>query len=158
MTTLFLFVRILSSTPTFTEFPSSCEKLEGCTRVADEESNKSGNMIPLELSTSICEAQRVVSHWTTNVEKRGALLDELATGPYEEMLHGRFVSAFWGFVDDTLVQLECKSNSIVKVQAQSQLRIGKSDMDVNYERVKRLWEYLEEYPWAPTECSCNLTA
>ncbi|KAK3267725.1 hypothetical protein CYMTET_23737 [Cymbomonas tetramitiformis] len=132
--------------------------LEGCTRVADEESNNSGSMTSLELSTSICEAQRVLSHWTSNVEKRGALLDELATGPHAEMLHGRFVSAFWGFTDDTLVQLECQSSSIVKVQAQSQLRIGKSDMDVNYYRVKRLWEYLEEYPWEPAECYCNSTA
>ena len=61
-----------------------------------------------------------------------------------------FVTAFFGFVDDMVVEVSCEeqaapelSSARASVQIQSQLRLGVSDMGVNRRRASRLLDALE---------------
>ena len=58
------------------------------------------------------------------------------------LLHFRFVSRLWGFADDTYLALSaCGAGT--RVQAHSQLRLGKGDLGVNAARVRALWQHLK---------------
>ena len=141
-------IRAASPDDDFAAFPQSCgTKEDGCARIASVSPHRDDGLVPMLVDATAADVRAAVLAWGEHKEARGAVLDEGAS-----LLHFRFLSRFWGFADDFVVSLTCDGAATL-VQAQSQLRIGRSDFGVNTERLERLWKHLASLQLAPGACS-----
>eukprot|EP00873_Tetraselmis_striata_P022963 jgi/Tetstr1/443227/TSEL_031265.t1 len=125
--------------PTFPAFPTRCPPSlpAGCSRIAAENPQRDGGWAPLRAAgASAAAAEGAVAAWAEG--EGGYLLreDDLldAGGSQGRFLHYRFLSQWFGFPDDMLIRISIQEGEGVMVEVQGQLRIGYSDMDVNYRR------------------------
>jgi len=136
---LLLLVRLASPDPP-AEWPTACPAWlpDGCTRVAEERGAVLLRPLRLHAPRRLVAAEAL--RWAA--AHRGSLLGERREVGGAVLLHLRFVSRLWGFADDTWLLLGCLEGR-TRVQAQSQLRLGRGDLGVNRARVADLWSALE---------------
>lgn len=137
---LLIAIHLSSPDPHFAAFPSMCPsgKRFGCARIADSAPYVARGMNPLRVNLDIDVTQEVVRRWLASESGATVLVD------IPGFMHVRVVTLFWGFADDFLVGLRCDEEGHAVVEAQGQLRIGKSDLGVNARRNKRFYTWLEE--------------
>lgn len=133
---LLVSIHIASPDPFNTKFPTGCPHMSsdmGCSRVAQFFSHNCGELQPLQLHTSLGTAHEQLSDYI-HAQPRAKVI---YSNP--NFIHARFVSAFWGFADDLMVHLSCvHGTEQTRIELQGQLRIGKSDLGVNFKRISQL--------------------
>jgi len=130
--------------------------------MAEESAHSNGGLQPLRLRSLEAALEQSIVAWAASVEPRGKVLSSVASTP-GKLVHARFASFGFGFVDDLLVQVDCSvdvlpgaasstdltagtaTDGLCTVQAQGQLRLGQSDLAVNQARIGRLWGYLRTH-------------
>jgi uncharacterized protein (DUF1499 family) len=143
---LLLLVRLCSSgARVHGVFPAACPAHlpDGCARIADVAPHAAGSLTPLHLAVKRRDVVAAATAWAASgaAPTRGKLVAD--SSPHA-LLHLRFVSRFWGFADDVLLSLSCTNDAVVRVQAHSQLRLGRGDLGVNAARHAALWAHLAE--------------
>mmetsp|Transcript_37825 Transcript_37825/g.63616 ORF Transcript_37825/g.63616 Transcript_37825/m.63616 type:complete len:317 (-) Transcript_37825:38-988(-) len=149
-------IRFSSPDPSYDTFPSACSAsmMEGCSRVAYASPHRDLGLTPLNMHLSIPNIQRLVTSWATADEPRGHVVVTSSSSKHI-LFHARFASFVFGFVDDLVVDAKCAADddteaegecAKVVLQAQGQLRIGQSDLNVNQKRIARLWAYMQHQP------------
>jgi uncharacterized protein (DUF1499 family) len=137
-----------SPDPRFNSFPLSCgDNFHGCSRIAKTNPQASHGLAPLLLAASMNDTQAAVQEWINS--QTGTRIIYSLSASKGIFFHARVVTPVFGFADDFMVGLTCdKESGKVLVEAQGQLRIGKSDLGVNFRRNKRLlnWLALKELP------------
>ncbi|KAK9818909.1 hypothetical protein WJX81_006791 [Elliptochloris bilobata] len=136
---LLLLVHLLSGDPAIAAFPDACApaKLDGCSRIAAANPNRTGGLQPLHVVTSRAALLAAARAWM-QAQPRVSVLRSDAS-----LVHARAVSFAWGFADDVVVQVRCGANgSMAVLEAQSALRLGRSDFSVNSARLAVLWEHI----------------
>lgn len=146
---LLITIRLNSPDPKMNAFPDSCNgNYLGCSRVAEHHIQAPKGLEPLRLSSSLNATQMAVEAWING--QVGARV--LASSP--GFVHARVVTPVWGFADDFMVRLRCDSESErVLVEAQGQLRIGKSDLGVNGRRNRQFFTWLAQKPLPEGHCN-----
>jgi uncharacterized protein (DUF1499 family) len=119
-------------------FPKACpaDKLEGCSRVADDGPHRNFDHVGVRLEASQALVVGAIERWVA-ASPRATVLRSSAG-----FVHARFVSQLWGFADDVFFGVRCNGDMAV-VEVQGQLRVGKGDMDVNVLRNMRFLEHLK---------------
>jgi hypothetical protein len=154
-----LFVRFSSPDPAMLAFPAACPAWlpDGCARVAEFAPRGVIPLGVLQLPASRPAVAAALQAWAASREapSRGTLL----TGSVQpSLLHFRFVSRFWGFADDTVLSLKCSHDGRTRVQAHSQLRLGRGDLGVNAARTRALWRHLNaRFPDVPSAAAADGT-
>jgi len=148
---LLITIHISSPDPHIDAFPASCgSNMFGCSRVAEMGSQATRGLKPLHLMTSVNVTRAAVEKYIS--EQAGGMVLLTKHG----FVHGRFVSLVFGFADDFFVRVQCEDKpegkSVAVVEAQGQLRIGKSDLGVNARRNKRFFEYLQSLELPSSGC------
>jgi hypothetical protein len=117
----------------YSDFPKHCSTDDGCTRITLKNSNRGGDWEPL----TILESQKhVVEDHMDDLSLTYSVSDN------SKFKSWRTVSVFWGFVDDTAVRFDScviDGKEYVTISAIAELRLGKSDFEVNDERLKDLY-------------------
>lgn len=146
---LLITIRLNSPDPIMDAFPESCGGNHlGCSRVAEHHPQAPKGLEPLYLSSSLNVTQAAVEAWIN--DQVGARV--LASSP--GFVHARVVTPVWGFADDFMVSLRCSGDSEkALVEAQGQLRIGKSDLGVNGRRNRQFFTWLAQKPLPAGSCS-----
>jgi uncharacterized protein (DUF1499 family) len=139
---LLLLVRLCSRDAAFPVFPAACPAHlpDGCARIAESAPHRTGTLQPLQLAVKRRDVAAAARAWAATSGGRSTLLADTLT-PHG-LLHFRFVSRFFGFADDVLLSLSCTPDAVVRVQAHSQLRLGRGDLGVNVARHAALWAAL----------------
>jgi hypothetical protein len=139
--TLLLAVRLASRDPRVLAFPAACPPAlaAGCARVAEASPARAGGAAPPRLAAGAPAALAAARAWVEE-QPRARVLYEAPGGDF---LHARFTSLLWGFADDLFVSARCDAEGRAVVEAQAQLRVGRSDLGVNRRRVAALVAALE---------------
>ncbi len=133
-------VAFKSTDPVVLHFPAACpaDKLEGCSRVADQQAHRNFDHIGVHLEASQAAILELVSAWVQAYPRTAVLYEDRAEG----FIHARFVSKLWGFADDVFFSARCNGDMAV-VEVQGQLRVGQGDMEVNVLRNMQFLEHLK---------------
>ncbi|CAM9776899.1 unnamed protein product [Ectocarpus sp. 12 AP-2014] len=115
-------------------FPTGIAHPEGCTRIAEIGGNK-GIAVPT-FKASVDEVQGVAKAW---LESQPRTTIETDTPGY---LHAKSLSLLFGFPDSVGVKIFKNKAGATEVWVQSELRVGQSDLDVNYNRMKAFLGHL----------------
>jgi hypothetical protein len=145
-------VRLLSPDPRLLAFPAACPVWlpDGCARAADVP-HVPGGVPPLRtppLRTLTLQASRAAvaaaaRSWAAErAPTRGTQLHD-STPP--GFLHLRFVSRLFGFADDVYLSVTCDEDGTARLQAHSQLRLGRGDLGVNAARLRALWTFMQRH-------------
>eukprot|EP00218_Dolichomastix_sp_CCMP3274_P011247 CAMPEP_0170146674 /NCGR_PEP_ID=MMETSP0033_2-20121228/31339_1 /TAXON_ID=195969 /ORGANISM="Dolichomastix tenuilepis, Strain CCMP3274" /LENGTH=206 /DNA_ID=CAMNT_0010383423 /DNA_START=107 /DNA_END=727 /DNA_ORIENTATION=+ len=152
-TTLLLIVRLSSPDPTIKTFPSSCAvSADGCVRVTEDNPHRADKLVPLRLEATPSDVAGAVEAWLRAGGDRahgsGGVVSAGADKSIEpipsRLVHGRLVSALWGFADDVAVLCKQESELVTFVEAQAELRIGKSDIGANGAHLRSLFAHLKD--------------
>jgi uncharacterized protein (DUF1499 family) len=132
---LLIAVHLASPDPAATTFPTKCphHKRLGCSRVAVTEPHAARGLDPLRLASPLNATQAAVAEWIGG--QPGGRVLRSSPG----FIHARFTTLVFGFADDLFVGLRCDGEGNSVVEAQGQLRIGKSDLGVNARRNQKLF-------------------
>ena len=135
---LLITIRLNSPDLRIESFPENCGgNFLGCNRVAEHNPQAAKDLHPLHLAASLNATQAAVEAWING--QAGARVITSSPG----FVHARVVTPIWGFADDFMVSLKCSGDpEKVLVEAQGQLRIGKSDLGVNGRRNRRFFNWL----------------
>lgn len=140
---LLIAIHVASPDPVFTTFPSKCPtaKCYGCSRVALQSPHTARGLKPLRVRAPLNVTQAAVEAWIEDQSGTRILVSKPG------FIHARVVTPVWGFADDFMVGLTCSKGdggaSETVVEAQGQLRIGKSDLGVNARRNQRFFDSLQ---------------
>eukprot|EP00903_Cladosiphon_okamuranus_P018796 g17291.t1 len=115
-------------------FPTDIAHPQGCTRVAEVGGNK-GIAVP-KFKASVAEVQDVAKSWLVSQPRTRIETD---TPGY---LHAKSLSFLFGFPDSVGVKIFKNKAGATEVWVQSELRIGESDLNVNYKRMEALLGHL----------------
>ncbi|KAK9824728.1 hypothetical protein WJX74_001720 [Apatococcus lobatus] len=128
---LLLLIRLASPDVAFTTFPAECphEHLESCSRIASTKPWNARKEVPLTVRTPqpalLLAAQVWISH-----QPYSSFVNVTT-----DLAHARFVSPFWGFTDDFLVQVRCnRTVGTATMEVQSMSQLGRYDFGVNTQR------------------------
>jgi len=126
--------------PAWTKFPEKCTQPIGCTRVYyDNTSNRYGTQVE-NITFNNSNLNQIIEDWQkTNLQTNVKLKSD-------NFYHFTFTTLVLGFVDDMEVKIiKCKDNpNMSSVYSQSELRIGKYDIEVNNNRIKDFYDYLSK--------------
>ncbi len=157
---LLLLVRLGSPDVPLDTWPAACPAWlpDGCSRVAQAATSNAGALKPLRLHAPRTHVADAAVAWAER--NRGTLLQR-SRAEGGTLLHFRFTSRLWSFADDTLLLLTCAPDGATRVQAQSQLRLGRGDLGVNRARLEQLWLALQATSAAsadskPGACNADL--
>jgi uncharacterized protein (DUF1499 family) len=163
---LLVTIRYNSPDPQLTSFPASCgSNIHGCSRIATENAQTARGLEPFLANSSINDTQSAVEEWITSqagmrvIYSSSKISSKHLHQGGKGFAHARVVTPIWGFADDFMVGFTCDNDSgKVLVEAQGQLRIGKSDLGVNVRRNKRFytWLALKNLPEQGNHCAKNL--
>ncbi len=140
-----LSIYLLAPDPNTGNFPSRCPETPNCTRVADINVRGYG-LSPLTFNTSLSSLHDAVVQWINDQPRTTVLADN---GTF---IHAKFLTAFFRFPDDFYLFLFCQNNSAT-LWVQSQSRLGKSDLNVNEDRVQAFFSYLSTLSLPQQDCS-----
>ncbi|CAM9259990.1 unnamed protein product [Ascophyllum nodosum] len=137
LTIVLLGVRLFTAMPdsrSIDGFPTSIAHPEGCTRVDAEGGNK-GIAAPI-FGSSVDEVQAVVKSWFESQPRTKIETDRPG------YLHAKCLTLLFGFPDSVGVKIFKNGSGKTEIWVQSELRVGQSDLGVNYNRVKEFLGYL----------------
>jgi len=135
------------------QFPSACAsgKLEGCNRVALlNPNNNAPDHTMLEVFTVPTPRYKLsaaVDGFLDSWPRTTVLTRVNDTASDVTFWHARVTTQLWSFADDFLVKVSCileGEGRLSIAEMQGTLRIGKGDMDVNYERNAALLRWLQD--------------
>jgi len=140
MSVMILCVYILnfSLQPKEKEFPDQCPKTTNCVRfgLTGTNNNHLGFKFPFINDTNN-NILNLVENWAQDYKAIHFIRDKS-----NDIIHLIFVSTFFGFADDFVVQLEL-INGVNAVNVFSSSRIGSGDMGVNIARVTNFMDYIQ---------------
>lgn len=145
---LLVAIHLSSPDPVVSSFPSSCGNNRlGCSRVARSAPQAPRGLEPSTVPSALEDVQAAVEGWVDR--QAGARVLTSSPG----FIHARCMTPFWGFADDLYVSLKCDEQGWTLVEAQGQLRVGKSDLGVNSRRLRRLFDWLDGAELPEGQCS-----
>ena len=148
-------IQITAPNPLIESMPENCPLNSGnCVRVAvDGTSYRYNSLESPEISASSLEVREVISEWFSE-EGGKILISKYDQNTETYFLHVKDNTDFLFFPDDIFIHSVCATDSnLTVVTLQSQSRLGRGDLGVNFERLSDLILYLDQYSWS--ERSCN---
>mmetsp|Transcript_7998 Transcript_7998/g.18242 ORF Transcript_7998/g.18242 Transcript_7998/m.18242 type:complete len:270 (-) Transcript_7998:224-1033(-) len=118
-------------------FPSSCPSDSiNCVRLGNNTDTFRANSLRApKIHGGLKEVQKEIVDW---INSHGGTI----TYRDEKSIRARFVTFLMGYLDDFATFSFCDKDGIVNVNVQSQSRIGKSDLNKNYQRISDLVQTL----------------
>ena len=137
------------------QFPGECSDwaVEGCTRIVLKElGSANGCLRPIDIPTTF----NVIFKYKEGMSKQ---IEDCANGvkgskqyfsspvsetsdSFQYFSHYTVLTAIFGFIDDMYISATTQAPGQVLVSAQSQLRIGQSDIEKNYNNLYSFYECL----------------
>jgi len=120
-------------------FPASCPPDSiNCVRLGNNtDTYRAGSLRSPKVPGGLKEVQQGITDW---INSHGGTV----TFRDEHLIRARFVTLLMGYLDDFATYSFCDKDGNVNVNMQSQSRIGKSDLNKNYERISDLVQTLIE--------------
>jgi len=140
-------IHIAGSDPNVNSFPLQCRKLTNCVLVTSyNTTNAQGFSVP-QLNTTVDETTFLLQNYWGK-QYGGTLLNKIVNAT-DTFLHYRTLTYFWGFPDDTYLEIFCnESKSEVWILGES--RLGTGDYGENHARISKFLNTLNttEYTYA----------
>ncbi len=149
-------IQLISPNPLIYTMPENCTLNSGnCVRVDDNGTSYRNNyLITPIINGSSLEVIDVISELIINERGGKILFYNEDTNNHTYFLHAKDLTQFFFFPDDLFIQSKCTDdgkNTVVILQSQS--RLGKGDLGVNFERLSEIILYLENYSWSGDNCT-----
>lgn len=127
-------------------FPNQCYRQYACVRVlvnSEENVNALNLTAPIFKNVTEQKLMKIVSNWF-DIE---IFETNRVIAMNSSYIHARFVTVFFGFIDDFYVMIVPydKEKNEYAVVVQSESRLGTKDFGLNYERTVLFFNYLEQF-------------
>ena len=152
--TVFL-IQVIAPNPLVESMPENCPMGSGnCVRVATDTTSYRHNYLESpELTASSLEVREVISKWFSKEKGGKILISDYDENSKEYFLHIKVHTDFLFFPDDIFIESSCALNSnLTVVTLQSQSRLGRGDLGVNFDRLSDFIVYLDQYSWSGHDC------
>lgn len=151
-------IQIAAPNPIVEKMPETCPENSGnCVRVDFVgTSYRYNNLESPVISASVSEVNEVISNWFSNEKDGKILFSKYNENEKSYFSHIKDSTEFLFFPDDIFVTAGClEGSNLTAVTLQSQSRLGKGDLGVNFERLSELILYLDQYSWSGTNCDSD---
>ena len=127
-------------------FPENCpEGSMNCVQIGPTYHRSEGLQI-LRFDAPVDEVEGAAYRWIEEQPRTEILFDA------PDLTHAVFVTPFWRFRDDFIIQTFCEDNETV-IWIHSTSRIGMGDLEVNPNRVKSFHEHMLSQTFTEGTCS-----
>ena len=139
-------ITVISADDPIQTFPDKCPQNSGnCVQIGPTYHRSEGLQI-LRFEAPLDEIEGAAYRWIEEQPRTEILFDA------PDLTHAVFVTSFWRFRDDFVIQTFCDENETV-IWIHSASRIGMGDLGVNPSRVKSFHEHMLAQTFTKGNCS-----